>query len=1090
MQREAAIRLISQTLEQPFNGEQFQIFVRNLLNRIEAAPFTYRGNYIYADFRDRVDSLERIGKYQDKDGNKLDILVVKLKRDTSLERARATQRKFVAKYLKGSRGSELKDAALVAFVSPNDEDWRFSFVKMDYKIETSEKGSIRVREEFTPARRYSFLVGKNESSHTAQSRLLPILQNTDRDPTLSDLEESFSIERVTREFFEQYRALYHEIEEKLDKLITKDKEIRDDFQEKGVDTIDFSKKLLGQIVFLYFLQKKGWFGVGKRSEWGTGPKRFLRELFEKRHGDYKNFFNDILEPLFYNTLAVERDGDYADKFDCRIPFLNGGLFDPINNYDWQRTDILLPDELFSNQIKTKQGDVGTGILDIFDRYNFTVKEDEPLEKEVAVDPEMLGKVFENLLEVKDRKSKGTYYTPREIVHYMCQESLVNYLTTELEGTVRIEDVETLIKHGESALENDAFVSERGEEKGRYRYKLPDSVRNNAELIDQKLAGIKVCDPAVGSGAFLVGMMAEIVRARVVLSQFLATSSNRTPYGLKRHAIQNCLYGVDLDLGAVEIAKLRLWLSLIVDEADYKHIKPLPNLDYKIMQGNSLLSVEKNLFNQRLFEQLEELKPLFFKETSVSKKKKYKGQIDELIGQITNGLKDFDFKVYFSEIFHEKKGFDVVIANPPYVRQEQLKDIKPALKNRYRVFTGTADIYTYFFEAGFNILRQSGILTFITSNKYMRANYGANLRRFLKENSAFRVLIDFGDLPVFDATAYPSIIVIQKADTASSFLACSVRTLDELQQLEKTLRHKAISMSQASLPDASVWNIEEPHIADLRMKLQGTSEDTLPLKEYVKGQMYRGILTGYNKAFVIDDVTRKRLIKEDSKSAEVIKPFLRGRDIKRYNIGSKDLFVIYIANNWTDQHRGNQPPEKFLQQSLPAIYRHLKAHEAPLKKRDDQGRYWWELRACAYLEEFERPKIVWGNLATKPQFAFDTDDHYISAPACILPSDDLFLLTLLNSRLCGYMIESMAALRAQNYLEFKPMYVERIPIRIPSEEERKQIEAVVTDILKLKQQGEDTTILEREIDQLVYELYGLTEEEIAIVKGPIPEGPLK
>jgi len=436
-------------------------------------------------------------------------------------------------------------------------------------------------------------VASKENSHTAQSQLLPILENTDQDPTIRSIEERFSIEKVTKEFFEQYRELYHKVKDALDTLVTKDKDIQADFEGKGVDTVDFAKKLLGQIVFLYFLQKKGWFGVGKRSEWGTGPKRFLRELFDKKHGGYKNFFNDILEPLFYNTLAVERPGDYSDKFDCRIPFLNGGLFDPLNDYDWQRTDILLSDKLFSNNEKTKQGDVGIGILDVFDRYNFTVKEDEPLEKEVAIDPEMLGKVFENLLEVKDRKSKGTYYTPREIVHYMCQESLINYLATELEETVPRKDIETLIKHGETFIDHDAVhlekMSENPNYKGKYEeLKLGETIKQHAETIDQKLADIKVCDPAVGSGAFLVGMMSEIVRARMVLSRFLDDESDRTAYDLKRHAIQNSLYGVDIDLGAVEIAKLRLWLSLIVDEEDYKHIKPLPNLDYKIMQGNSLL----------------------------------------------------------------------------------------------------------------------------------------------------------------------------------------------------------------------------------------------------------------------------------------------------------------------------------------------------------------------------------------------------------------------------------------------------------------------------------------------------------------------
>ena len=246
---------------------------------------------------------------------------------------------------------------------------------------------------------------------------------------------------------------------------------------------------------------------------GLAPGVFLRELFEKQHGDYENFFNNILEPLFYEALRLERPGDYYSRFDCRIPFLNGGLFDPLNDYDWVDTDILLPNELFSNNYITREGDNGDGVLDIFDRYNFTVKEDEPLEKEVAVDPEMLGEVFEKLLEIKDRKCKGTFYTPREVVHYMCQESLAYHLATELEGKTEKEEIETLIKYGEAVVEHDSRVISEGRETERYAFKLPESIRRHANLIDEKLKTIRICDPAVGSGAFVVGMMNEIFRIR-------------------------------------------------------------------------------------------------------------------------------------------------------------------------------------------------------------------------------------------------------------------------------------------------------------------------------------------------------------------------------------------------------------------------------------------------------------------------------------------------------------------------------------------------------------------------------------------------
>lgn len=368
---------------------------------------------------------------------------------------------------------------MVAFVSPDENDWRFSLVKMDYRFKETSSGKIKVKEEFTPARRWSFLVGKNEKSHTAQSRFVNLLVD-DNKPTLSKLEEAFNIEKVTNEFFAKYRELFIRVKKELDKLIRNDQEIQSEFDNKNIDVVNFAKKLLGQITFLYFLQKKGWFGIPRGGDWGSGSKNFLRELFEKKHCPYNNFFNDILEPLFYEALRTDRSANdhYYDKLKCKIPFLNGGLFDPINNYDWINTDLLIPDELFSNTNKTKEGDIGDGILDIFDRYNFTVAEDEPLEKEVAVDPELLGKAYEqfnairldnfdeylralkNGDESKFNKTYGVYYTPREIVHYMCQQSLINYLKTKADEEnlpLTLEDLEKLVAEGKHVTENEAIA---------------------------------------------------------------------------------------------------------------------------------------------------------------------------------------------------------------------------------------------------------------------------------------------------------------------------------------------------------------------------------------------------------------------------------------------------------------------------------------------------------------------------------------------------------------------------------------------------------------------------------------------------------
>ncbi|MEA3415968.1 MAG: class I SAM-dependent DNA methyltransferase, partial [Thermodesulfobacteriota bacterium] len=639
MDKKQAQELIKETFESPFDKVRFTNFIKNLLNSIDKSKAFHAHGYVKEGFSGVIKTYERIGTYTSANDKKIDIIIVYLQKGFSLDHARVTQRNFAGRYL-ADRGT--KHAGLFAFVSPEESDWRFSLVKMDYKFEQTKSGSMKVKEEFTPARRWSFLVGENEKSHTAQSRLVKILANDEQDPTLEEIQKAFDIETVTKEFFLKYRELFLHTKEELDKIVTQASSLRNEFEAKGVDTVNFAKKLLGQIIFLYFLQKKGWFGVGRDNDWGTGAKHFLRELFEKKHGDYNNFFNDILEPLFYEALRTGEDRKHEDyyysRFNCKIPFLNGGLFDPIGNYDWVHTDILIPDKLFSNNVKTKEGDKGTGILDVFDRYNFTVKEDEPLEKEVAIDPELLGKSYEkfnairpdnydefrNALksgrkgeENKFNKKFGVYYTPREIVHYMCQQSLTNYLHTEVIASEAKQslipskkDIEALIHTGEQVSENEARVLSKGKETKTYSHQLPESIRENAKLIDDKLAEITVCDPAVGSGAFPVGMMSEIVKIRNVLTPFLSLrgaqatclragthrqakqshfDDKRTAYNFKRQCIEHSLYGVDIDPGAVEIAKLRLWLSLVVDEEEIKNIKPLPNLDYRIMQGNSLIS---------------------------------------------------------------------------------------------------------------------------------------------------------------------------------------------------------------------------------------------------------------------------------------------------------------------------------------------------------------------------------------------------------------------------------------------------------------------------------------------------------------------
>ena len=440
---------------------------------------------------------------------------------------------------------------------------------------------------------------------------------------------------------------------------------------------------------------------------------------------------------------------------------------------------------------------------MFDRYNFTVNEAEPLEKEVAIDPEMLGKVFENLIEENRRKGLGAFYTPREIVHYMCQESLIHYLDTTVNPQGKVierTDIEALIREGEQAAHYEAA---RKDGEVSYQRRLPEAIEQHARALDEALKTITVCDPAIGSGAFPVGMMTEIVRARAALTPYFNEGEQRTPYHFKRHAIQNSLYGVDIDMGAVEIAKLRLWLSLVVDEEDVQQIKLLPNLDYKVVVGNSLLGVEKNLFNEEYFKQLEQLKPQFFDESDRTKKAQFKQRIEDLIHKLTKGREIFDFEIYFSEVFHAKSGFDVVIGNPPYVRQEEIKDLKPLLKPRYECFTGTADLFTYFYERGIKLLHNGGQFAFITSNKWYRSGYGEKLRDWLVRNTRIHELIDFGDAPVFEAIAYPTIVLLERikgshANTDSAFRALTWQPGPPLADFVAVVRQQSFEIPQRSL----------------------------------------------------------------------------------------------------------------------------------------------------------------------------------------------------------------------------------------------------------------------------------------------------
>jgi hypothetical protein len=1217
-------KIVRETFEGAFDKDRFVYFCKNLLNKFDTSHASAAVIPIPGAYSDFISKYERIGTYTDPAKNQLDILIVYLQRGTSLERARTAQRNFVARYLKEQ---DQRDAGLVAFVSPSSTDWRFSLVTMDYKFAEARGGRVKVVEEFTPARRWSFLVGESENSHTAQSQLAPVVQQDEANPTLSELEDAFNIERVTDEFFEQYRDLFLRTNDTLHEVIDKSPVVKAEFTAKHVRTTDFSKQLLGQIIFLYFLQKKGWFGVGRDSTWGTGPKAFIRHLFEGRHGSYENFFNDILEPLFYEALAKERDDDYYARFNCKIPFLNGGLFDPVNDYDWIHADILLPDDLFSNSHKTPEGDTGNGILDVFDRYNFTVKEDEPLEREVAVDPEMLGKVFENLLEVKDRKSQGTYYTPREIVHYMCQRSLINYLVTELDGVVPEGDIDQLITGGE-AIED--IVEGRTKHAGSVdslKRAVPERVRESAKQIDEALANIKICDPAIGSGAFPVGMMSEIVKARGILSPHIS-NGKRTSYNFKRHCIQNSLYGVDIDPGAVDIAKLRLWLSLVVDEDDIKQIKPLPNLDYKIMQGNSLLQefegiqlfdekmlVPVSLDSDALITELkarqtelqreyfalhshdlltpakqaelksalggiaDELKRLsktksptatkdglfdvysearrkateltqlhkeFFGATHKRRKEAIKQRIAALEWELIEatlkeegksseltrleGLKQtetrpfFLWKLHFAEVFQERGGFDVVIANPPYVGEKGHKEMFREIRsgNLGGFYQGKMDLFYFFFHLALTLGKKDAEIAFITTNYYPTALGARKLRQCLKHEAIIRELVNFNDLKIFEAALgqHNMITILQKAHNEAALARTSITQRQGLSRSE--LLQTILNRND---PETFYYQVKQKDLYDgddCYIRWSGTSaqsEDPVQsILEKIKKQgdvlgalcnVNNGIFAGADTLsepkktkytittanvgdgiFVLtkNEVDKLNL---DENEKLIVKPLFKNSDIHRYvTNNNNDLFILNLR--YTDR------PDI---DNYPNIKTHLMRFRALLSNRPRTGTLesafnngYWYVMSTSRRVSMDAEKIVVPQRSSTNTFGYNNIPWYAMSDVFFVTEKDKaislrYILALINSKLY-YLWLYHRGKRKGETLELIGNPISEIPIRKMSKDEQKPFIDLVDKILAItskpsynpKKPPEEQEELEGEIDKLVYKLYGLTPDEMKIVEG--------
>ena len=656
-------------------------------------------------------------------------------------------------------------------------DWRFTYCR--------KSGN---KEESTDSKRYTFLLGPGQSCRTATDNFIALYDKRNS-LEIKDIENAFNVEALSKEFFGKYKAQYEAF---VNYMVDPTNGMRQHFIDTGFDHTgmaadkirdreekpirDYVKKLLGRIVFLHFLQKKGWLGVPASKEWGEGDRDFMLNIFKNANERQKeNFLDDILEDLFTEGLDRNRS-DQGDLYDtkvegfrnCRIPYLNGGLFE---------RDILdkkpshFPASYFN------------GLLTMLSQYNFTIDENDPNDAEVGVDPEMLGRIFENLLE--DNKDKGAFYTPKEIVQYMCRESLIAYLQTDM----REEDKECIRQF---VTTHDA--SQLGELK---------------EYIDQKLYDVKICDPAIGSGAFPMGLLRELFFCRSAIEPNIVENAAN----IKRHIIQNNIYGVDIERGAVDIARLRFWLSLIVDE---KSPEALPNLDFKIMQGNSLLEQYKgvdlstmtekkigagesltffdsmlDVYRKNLRDKLTE----YYACPEHDKKMQLRKDIADIVKQelVEQGIhidfEDMDLSAnsqfflwhtWFHDVFSRpsKKGFDIVIGNPPYGAKYD-NQTKRYYKNTYVTANsirglqkGSLDTYTLFIELGYNLLRKNGSFAYIVPISLTSSDSLTGVHRLLMGNCDTIYISSYAvrPKPVFEnAVVNTSILLFKKTETPCQYL---------------------------------------------------------------------------------------------------------------------------------------------------------------------------------------------------------------------------------------------------------------------------------------------------------------------------------
>ena len=932
-------------------------------------------------------------------------------------------------------------------------DWRFTYCR--------KSGN---KEESTDSKRYTFLLGPGQSCRTATDNFIALYDKRNS-LEIKDIENAFNVEALSKEFFGKYKAQYEAF---VNYMVDPTNGMRQHFIDTGFDHTgmaadkirdreekpirDYVKKLLGRIVFLHFLQKKGWLGVPASKEWGEGDRDFMLNIFKNANERQKeNFLDDILEDLFTEGLDRNRS-DQGDLYDtkvegfrnCRIPYLNGGLFE---------RDILdkkpshFPASYFN------------GLLTMLSQYNFTIDENDPNDAEVGVDPEMLGRIFENLLE--DNKDKGAFYTPKEIVQYMCRESLIAYLQTDM----REEDKECIRQF---VTTHDA--SQLGELK---------------EYIDQKLYDVKICDPAIGSGAFPMGLLRELFFCRSAIEPNIVENAAN----IKRHIIQNNIYGVDIERGAVDIARLRFWLSLIVDE---KSPEALPNLDFKIMQGNSLLEQYKgvdlstmtekkigagesltffdsmlDVYRKNLRDKLTE----YYACPEHDKKMQLRKDIADIVKQelVEQGIhidfEDMDLSAnsqfflwhtWFHDVFSRPSnggGFDIAIGNPPYISaptqiaspelNEQRQRIVASKK--YKSLNEKWDLYVPFMELGMQLLCPNGVFSMIVPYPLTNQKYGKKLRKMIVEEYRLLEIADLNGTKIFEnATVSNCIPFIQNSQPEGELRITQIFE-------DKTIREVLSKSPKALKLDKKnyVWNLTEEERTGNRFANMNVLGDFCYISV--------GMVVNANEKDAQGAFKKEDLI-SDTYDAIHCRKYIEAKDIDKFQVKR----VRYLE--WNTE----RCPEK--------------------------------LRRPTFRELYDRPKLIMNCLGTI-NVTIDAEEHFLhnhSIYCAILWKDlkdvsnksisssvkkfskhnreameslsekvDLYyLLGILNSSMADQLLTDQ---RGGDY-HIYPEHIRNLPIPVPHREIQNAIGEIAKQILLIRETNTDYSELEEQLNNLVEALY--------------------